>query len=159
MPTIERTIVVDQPLELVWDFLTDFTTTEQWDPPTVTTERVSGDGGVGTVYRNVSSMLGRKVEVEYTVADLEPRSLFRLRGTAGSMDLLDTMRFAQTPAGVEISYTAEFTPHGAARLAEPLMPLALKKIGDDAAQSMQETLEALGRGPASGTPSPTSSEG
>ncbi|WP_370288830.1 SRPBCC family protein [Nocardioides sp.] len=143
MPAIERTITVDQPLDVVWDFLTDFTTTEQWDPPTVTTQRVSGDGGVGTVYRNVSSMLGKEVEVEYTVAEIQPRSLFRLAGTTTAMDLLDTMRFEQTPAGVQITYIAEFHPRGAAKLATPLMPLGLKKIGDDAAQSMQETLARL----------------
>lgn len=143
MPTIERTITVDRPLDLVWGFLTDFTTTEQWDPPTVTTERVSGDGGPGTVYRNVSSMLGKEVEVEYTVVELEPRSLFRLSGSAHGMDLLDTMRFEETADGVAITYTAEFRPHGVAKLVEPLMPLGLKKLGDDAARSMQETLQRL----------------
>lgn len=143
MPAIERTITVDQPLEVVWDFLTDFTTTEQWDPPTVTTERVSGDGGVGTVYRNVSSMLGREVEVDYTVVEVQPQSLFRLKGSATSLELLDTMRFEQTPDGVQVTYTAEFHPQGVAKLAEPLMPLGLKKIGDDAARSMHDTLAGL----------------
>jgi hypothetical protein len=28
----------------VWAFLSDFTTTEEWDPPTVSTVRVTGDG-------------------------------------------------------------------------------------------------------------------
>lgn len=80
MPTLERTITVDTPLDAVWAFLTDVTTTERWDPPTVSTELASGSGGVGSVYRNVSKVLGREVEIEYTVVDLEPRSLFRLAG-------------------------------------------------------------------------------
>lgn len=45
MPTLERTITVDTPLDAVWAFLTDFTTTERWDPPTVSTELASGSGG------------------------------------------------------------------------------------------------------------------
>ena len=35
-------------------YLSDFTTTNEWDPGTVSTERVSGDGGVGTTYHNTS---------------------------------------------------------------------------------------------------------
>ena len=41
MPVVERTITVDQPPELVWRFVSDFTTTEEWDPPTVSTERTT----------------------------------------------------------------------------------------------------------------------
>jgi uncharacterized protein YndB with AHSA1/START domain len=59
MPKIERTMTVQKPLDQVWAYLTDFTNTEEWDPPTVSTTRISGDGGVGTVYRNVSKILGR----------------------------------------------------------------------------------------------------
>jgi carbon monoxide dehydrogenase subunit G len=143
MPKIERTVTVDKPLDRVWDYLTDFTNTEEWDPPTQSTERISGDGGVGTVYRNVSRLLGREVEIEYTVVELEPQSLFRLRGTTSSMEMLDTIRFHASPDGVTVSYTAEFDPQGAAKLVEPLLPLGLKKLGDDAAQRMQEVLERL----------------
>jgi hypothetical protein len=41
----------------VWAFLSDFTTTEGWDPPTVSTVRATGDGGVGTEYANTSRVL------------------------------------------------------------------------------------------------------
>src|SRR5688572_7664880 len=72
MPHIERTITVPKPVDQVWAFLSDFTTTELRDPPTVRTTRESGDGGVGTVYRNVSKILGHETEIEYTVVDVEP---------------------------------------------------------------------------------------
>jgi uncharacterized protein YndB with AHSA1/START domain len=143
MPQIERTVTVAKPLSEVWEFLVDFTNTESWDPPTQSTTRVSGDGGVGTVYKNVSRMLGRDVEVEYTVLDVEPQRLFRLAGKTSSMDLLDTMTFEEADGQVRVTYTAEFTPHGAAKLAEPLMPIGLKKIGDDAAEQMESCLQAL----------------
>ena len=143
MPKIERTVTVQKPLEKVWDYLTDFTTTAQWDPGTVTTERIAGDRGPGTVYRNVSKVLGREVEIEYTVTQLEPQSLFQLSGKTSAMKMLDTMRFDQTPQGVAVTYTAEFEPQGMAKLAAPLMPLGLKKLGDDAAESMETALNRL----------------
>jgi uncharacterized protein YndB with AHSA1/START domain len=144
MPSIERTITVDTPLERVWAFLTDFTTTEQWDPPTVSTTLISGDGGVGSVYKNVSRMLGHDTEIEYTVLEIEPMRVFKLEGNTSSMTLLDTMEFEEQGGQTTVNYTAEFSPEGAAKLLEPLMPLGLKKIGDDAAESMQRELEKLG---------------
>lgn len=143
MPKIERSVTVQKPLEKVWAYLTDFTTTEQWDPGTVSTERIAGDRGPGTVYRNVSKVLGREVEIEYTVTQLEPQSLFQLSGTTSAMRMQDTMRFDQTPAGVVVTYTAEFEPQGVAKLAAPLMPLGLKKLGDNAAASLETALQRL----------------
>lgn len=143
MPKIERSVTVQKPLEKVWDYLTDFTTTQEWDPGTVSTERLAGDRGPGTVYRNVSKVLGREVEIEYTVTQLEPRSLFQLAGKTSAMKLRDTMRFDQTADGVVVTYTAEFDPRGLARLALPLMPLGMKKLGDDAARSLETALKRL----------------
>lgn len=143
MPKIEREVTVHKSLDQVWDYLTDFTNTEEWDPPTVTTDRVSGDGSVGTVYKNVSKALGKEVEATYTVVEVEPKRLFRLRGEASSMQLLDTITFEEGAGTVTVRYTAEFDPQGVAKLLEPLMPLGLKKLGDDAAKSMQAALERL----------------
>jgi hypothetical protein len=53
------------------------------------------------------------------------------------------MTFEEADGQVSVTYAAEFTPHGAAKLAEPLMPLGLKKIGDDAAEQLETCLRAL----------------
>ncbi len=143
MPSVERTIIVDRPIEKVWAFMSDFTTTEQWDPPTVKTERVSGDGGVGTRYLNVSTFLGKEVETEYIVTERVEQQRLQLAGDGGSMDLLDTITFESTGTGTSVTYHAEFTPHGAGKLAEPLMPLGLKALADKVAERMHEVLSSL----------------
>ena len=144
MPSIERVVEVSTPVDRVWSFLTDFTTTEQWDPPTQSTELVSGDGGVGSVYRNVSKILGHDTEIEYTVTEVQPRSRFRLHAQTDSMSMVDTIDFEEQPGGgTRVTYSMEVTPEGVAKLAEPLMPLGLKKIGDDAAEQMTSVLEGL----------------
>lgn len=146
MAHVERTLRTDTDIHVVWDYLTDFTTTEEWDPPTRSTERTSGDGGVGTTYHNVSSFLGTETEVDYVVSAVVPLERFELRGDAGkSMDLHDTVTFERLPeGGTEVTYRAEFHPHGAAKLAEPLLPPGLKVLGDKVAASLQERLDALG---------------
>jgi len=39
MITLQRTISVQQPVERVYTYLSDFTTTTEWDPGTVRTTR------------------------------------------------------------------------------------------------------------------------
>ena len=130
---IDRTITVDRPQSEVFAYLADFTTTVEWDPGTVQTTRVSGVGGVGTTYRNVSKFLGRRTELTYVVIDHQPPGLLRLRGENDTVVARDTMTLAGTTAGgTTINYRAEFEFTGWARLVDavgstpsrsvPLMP-------------------------------------
>ena len=52
---VERTFTVATPIEAVFDYLADFTHTNEWDPGTIETRRISGNGGVGTKYRTPRS--------------------------------------------------------------------------------------------------------
>ena len=143
MTTIKRTVSVNRPLEDVFAYLSDFTTTNEWDPGTVETVRVSGDGGVGTTYRNVSKFAGRKTELEYVVQEVVPQQVFALRGENRTVVAHDTMSFRQTGAGTEVTYLAEFTFQGVAKYLAPLLAPAFKKLGDEAEQGMREALERL----------------
>lgn len=144
MPHVERTISTSASPEQVWAYLSDFTTTEQWDPPTRSTVREQGQGGVGTIYRNISAVLGKEVEVEYTVLHHEPPRRLQLQGqTSSSMRMLDTITVRPHEDGCTVTYRAEFYPQGAAKLAQPLLPAGLKKLGDDAAEQMKAQLDAL----------------
>jgi uncharacterized protein YndB with AHSA1/START domain len=143
MPTVERTITVERPVEKVWAYLTDFCTTEQWDPPTVSTVRTSGDGGVGTTYHNVSSMLGREVEVDYEVVRFEPYDVFELSGEGNGVSLRDTITFESGLETTTVTYRAEFSPHGAAKLANPVIAGGIQVLGSKVADSLEEQLLKL----------------
>ena len=148
MASVERTITVSQPIGKVWAYLSDFTNTEEWDPPTVSTVRNSGDGGVGTTYSNVSKFLGHETETQYVVTEHEVGSLLQLEGDAGSVKVLDTITFASSSddAGngqTTVTYRAEFRPVGAAKLVGPLLPPVLKILADKVAASLEECLSAL----------------
>ncbi|MDQ3306927.1 MAG: SRPBCC family protein [Actinomycetota bacterium] len=143
MHSIERTVTVERPLAKVWDYLSDFRSTNDWDPGTVETVRSSGDGGVGTVYHNTSKFLGRAVEVDYTVVDLEPQRLLRLRGENKTVSLTDTITFDGDAGSTTVTYHAQFVLKGPAKLADPLMPIPLKKLGDEAEQGLRDNLNRL----------------
>ena len=69
-PTIERTVTTTAAPEKVFPYLVDFRDATD-NSGTESCERVSGDGGPGTVYKNVSKFAGNTVELEYTVDAVE----------------------------------------------------------------------------------------
>lgn len=134
-PTVSRTFTTTAPPDAVFDYLADFTNAEEWDPGTVSCERVSGDGGVGTVYRNVSSFLGRTTEITYTTVEVERPTRIHLTGRNAQFEGHDVMGIRASGTGSEVTYTAEFAFKGAARLAVPVvaayLPVLARKTVDD----------------------------
>ncbi len=140
---IQRTVETTATPAAVFAYLSDFTTTTEWDPGTITTERVEGDGGVGTVYRNVSEFNGKQSELRYEVVEVVPERRFSLRGEGKSVHADDTMEFEPSGTGTRVTYTADIRFKGPLRLAEPLLGRAFKKLGDEAEAGMREALARL----------------
>ncbi len=140
---LEKVVVVDKPLDKVFDYLTDFTTTTEWDPGTVVTVLRRGDGGVGTTYLNTSTFMGRQTKLTYVVRELVPGERIRLEGENKTVISVDTMSFRQLPAGTEVTYSAEFTFKGATRFFAPLFKPALERLGQQAQAGLRESLGRL----------------
>ena len=142
---IVRTVTVARPVAEVFAYLSDFTTTTEWDPGTVRTTRESGDGGVGTRYRNVSRFMGRQTELTYVVTEHEPPTRLALRGENKSVVANDTMTLAATSGGgTQVTYRAVFTFKGAARILAPFTAPAFRRLGDKAADGLRAALGGAG---------------
>lgn len=140
---IQRTVTTAATPDKVFAYLSDFTTTTEWDPGTVKTVRTSGDGGVGTTYENTSKFMGRETRLTYTVAEHQPPSRIVLHGTNETVDATDSITVEPNGAGSRVTYTADFSFKGVAKFIAPLMSPALKKLGDDAEKGMSEALAKL----------------
>ena len=140
---LQRTVVVGKPLDEVFAYLSDFTTTTEWDPGTVTTVLDRGDGGIGTTYLNTSVFLGRKTRLTYVVRELVPGERIRLQGENDTVIATDTMSFRKVATGTEVTYAAEFTFKGGARFVAPLFKPALEKLGQQAETGLREALNQL----------------
>jgi carbon monoxide dehydrogenase subunit G len=142
---LERTVRTDRPVGRVFAYLSDFTNTEEWDPGTVETVLVSGDGGVGTDYRNTSRFAGRESSLTYTVVERVVDERLVLRGRNRSVTVTDTMLFTALPdgAGTEVRYTADFDFGLLTPLLAVVLWLPMKKLGDDAERGLREALGRL----------------
>jgi hypothetical protein len=140
---LQKAVIVDKPLDTVFNYLSDFTTTTEWDPGTVVTARQHGDGGVGTTYLNTSTFLGRKTQLTYIVREFIPGERIQLRGENRTVIAVDTMTFRRTDAGTEVTYTAQFTFKAPARLLAPLLRPAFERLGRQAQAGMRKALSQL----------------
>ncbi len=138
--TVERTISTTAAPADVLPFLADFRNATEWDAGTVSCERVSGDGGPGTVYKNVSKFAGNTVELEYTTEEVA-EDRFVIVGRNESTTSHDTITVRPAPAGSEVTYRADFEFTGMARFLGPLMTPLLERLGDRTAAQLKETLD------------------
>ena len=116
-------------------------------PGTRTCERVAGDGGVGTTYRNVSSFLGRESQISYTTVELERPTRIHLTGHNEQFDGHDVLGIRATDSGSEVTYTAEFAFAGAARLAAPLVAAYLPFLARTTVDQLRACLDRLPSAP------------
>ncbi len=140
---IQRTVETSAAPAAVFTYLSDFTTTNEWDPGTVRTTWIAGDGGVGTSYRNVSRFAGRETELTYTVTEHQPDGRFALRGENKTVVAQDTMEIVPSGTGTRVTYTADFAFRGVAKYVAPLLSPAFKKLGDEAERGLREALGRL----------------
>ena len=145
MPTVSRTVTTSAPLDVVRAYLRDFGNAPEWDAGTISCDPVdpSTPVAVGKQWTNVSEFRGRQTTLTYTLETDEPTRL-RIVGRNKTVTSEDEMTFTGADGGgTQVSYTATFTFHGAAKLATPLVLPALKGLADDAERSLGEALQRL----------------
>ncbi len=143
MTTIERTVTTGAAPDTVFAYLVDFENATEWDSGTLSCVKVSGDGGAGTVYRNVSTFVGNEVELEYTVEAVDQPE-FVIVGRNDTTTSHDTITV--TPAGdggSSVVYRAEFAFSGLARVLGPVMGPLLARLGDRTAAQLKSSLDRL----------------
>ena len=104
------TIEVPKPLEEAFAYLSDFSTTREWDPGVVEAE------------------------------PLVPGPPDVLEAHSSTVHSLDEIRFEATPNGTRITYDARLELKGLLALADPILGLLFRGIGDKAVAGLRDTL-------------------
>ena len=145
MTTLHRTVTTTADPDVVFDYLVDFANAEEWDSGTVSCVRLSGTGGIGSVYRNVSAFMGQTVELEYVVteADYAARR-FVVEGRNATTTSRDTIVVAPAVGGGStVDYTADFPFAGPARFLGPVLRLPLEGLARRTAAQLTDVLNRL----------------
>ena len=129
--------------EEAFDYLADFTNATEWDPNTSSSKCVEGQpGDLGSRYEVVTEFGGREMELTYETIEVDrPRKVVLQSGNS-STEIRDTMTFAPSGTGTEVTYNANVAPKGLVKLIDPVLSLMFKRVGDRAADGLREALGA-----------------
>lgn len=129
--------------EVAFAYLADFASISDWDPGVARSERL-GDGdplAVGARVEVISSFLGREVPLVYEIVEIDPPRRVLLRAETSTITSLDEMTFDLRPGGgTLVTYDADLSMKGPARLAELPMRLAFRRLGDNARDGLRDRL-------------------
>jgi hypothetical protein len=130
-------------------YLSDFSTTEEWDPGVVEARRLGDEPiGEGTEFRVVAQFLGRRTPLTYRVTEHDRPHAITLRGENATVVSLDRITFQDAGAGTRVTYDARLTLKGPLVLLDPLLALVFDRVGDRALAGLRRTLGARAAVPA-----------
>lgn len=135
------TILTSRPGEEVFDYMADFTSVAEWDGTVTRADRVgSKPPGLGAHFEVVVRMLGRENELCYETIEYERPHRFVLKADAGALTSVDEVRVRETAEGTELVYDAKLEPNGLMKLADPVLGLLFKRLGNQAADGLAREL-------------------
>ena len=140
---VTEVIEVPRSPEESFAYVADFTTVAEWDPGIHASRKVSGDGGVGSVYEVQAEFRGKTMPFTYTVTAFEQGRRIVLDGVGEKATSLDTISFEPAAdGGTRITYSADFKLKGVLRVAEPFLGGTFKTLAKKALEGLAAKLGA-----------------
>lgn len=144
MATYRATVYSPKGLEETFEYMADFSNAAEWDENTVSSKCLNGDPlREGARYEVVTGFAGRELTLTYETTEFKPGSKVVLSSGTALAELEDVISFTARGDGTEITYEANVSPKGLARILDPVFGLLFKPVGDRAAESMRRTLAEL----------------
>jgi carbon monoxide dehydrogenase subunit G len=133
--------------EETFAYLSDFSTSAEWDPGVVEADRIGGAAiGEGTEFRLVAEFLGRKTPVTYRVVEYEPPRAVTFVGENATVVSHDRITVDAIATGTRVTYDADLRLKGLLKLADPLLALVFTRVGDRALAGLRGVLERPAHG-------------
>jgi hypothetical protein len=121
--------------------MADFSNAAQWDPGVTSSHRLdAGPVGLGSQFDLTVPFAGRAKTLRYRITEFEPGRRVTFTATTSMLRSVDTLTFELRPAGCEMTYDADLRLSGLAAIANPLLALAFRRIGDRARESLRQKL-------------------
>jgi len=134
--------LIDKPVKDVFAFVADPNNMSKWNSAVVSLEQVTpGEVGVGTKFKSVGEMMGRRIEGEMQITAYEPDTKCGFQVNAGPMQVNMTMMFKTVGTGTKISLNAQGNPAGFFKIAEGMMAGRVKTMMEENLARLKLVLE------------------
>jgi uncharacterized protein YndB with AHSA1/START domain len=143
MIRIEGEIVINRPVDEVFDFVADARNEPRYNPRMLRAEKLSpGPIGVGTRFRDEIKSMGGPAEITIEVIGYErPRRLTNSIHMS-TMDVRGGLTFDSVPAGTRMGWAWELMPRGVFKLLTPVVARIGKRMEPRVWASLKRVMEA-----------------
>ena len=129
MINLDFGVLVDRPMKDVFAFVSNPNNMSQWNSAVVSLQQSTpGAVGVGTKFKTVGEMMGRRIEGELQITIYEPDTKCGFQLQAGPMQVNLTLAFKTVGTGTKVSLNAQGNPGGIFKLAEGVMAGQVKSM-------------------------------
>lgn len=143
MIRIKGAVVINRPVEEVFDFVADARNEPRYNPRIRRAEKVSdGPIGPGTRFRTETTSMGRTTEMIIEIIEYQrPRRLVSTTRLS-AMDIHGTLTFDPVDSGTRMQWSWDVKPRGIYKLMAPLIGRMGQRQEERIWQAMQQFLEA-----------------
>jgi hypothetical protein len=149
MARIEGEILIDRPVDVVFDYVADQSNEPRYNPQMVRAEKITaGPVRKGTQFRSAVASRGRTAEMLIECTGYDRPALFATTTTMAQADISYTLRFEPVAAGTRMRWSGQVRPKGAVRLLGPVITWMGIRQEQRIWTSLKKHLEAAPAAPA-----------
>ena len=142
MINLDLGTLIDKPVKEVFAFVANPANMSKWNSAVISMEQITpGAVGLGTKFKSVGEMLGRRIEGEMEVIAFEPDSKYGFQMNAGPIQVNVTLAFKTVGTGTKLSLNAQGNPGGVFKLAEGVLQGRVKSMMEENLARLKKQLE------------------
>ena len=141
MARYSATIPSQWSIDQAFSYMSDFANARSWDPSVVAARRVDDDPlAVGSHFDLTVRFAGRNTSLRYRITAFDPPRSVTFTSNTDALLSMDTLTFEPRSEGCVMHYSAELRFRGIAAVANPILALLFRRLGDRARDSLREIL-------------------
>jgi uncharacterized membrane protein len=146
MTKIERSIVIERPVDDVWRFVHDWNNDPLWQTTLRESEQLTEGSpvAIGTRVREARQFLGVRVEVAWELTEYEPYRRSSIETASGPIPFSGSYLFESQNGGTRFTVAGELDAHGLFKLAEPVFARMTQRELETNLGHLKDLLEANG---------------
>ena len=142
MINLDLSTLIDRPVKDVFVFVTNPNNMSKWNSAVVSMQQITpGAVGMGTKFKSVGEMMGRRIEGEMQVVAFEPDAKYGFQMNAGPVQVNVVLSFKTVGTGTKLSLNAQGNPGGLFKLAEGVMTGRIKSMMEENLARLKSVLE------------------
>jgi uncharacterized protein YndB with AHSA1/START domain len=147
MIKIEKSSLINRPVEDVWNFISNVENIPRWNRGT-RNGKITSDGpvGVGSTIQYVRRLFGREMIVKLRVTAYEPHKTITLQLSVGRVTAQTGFTLKPVEDGTWLSHPSEITLGGLWKLITPVVTPMLEREGQEDIASIKRILDFPAQG-------------